>query len=39
MIWKTIVNTRLGLFTIYKKVPENPVGKKMEHAFLGLSSG
>ena len=28
-----------GPVTIYKKFPENPVGKEMEHSFLGCSSG
>ena len=28
-----------GLFTIYKKIAINPVGKLMEHDFFGRSSG
>ena len=28
-----------GCFTIYRKFPENPVEKKMEHDFLGRSGG
>ena len=33
------ISDTCSLFTIYKKIPENPVVMQMEHDFFGRSSG